>query len=38
MAEFGRVDVSIQNAGVITIKKLQELTEDEWDLVMDINT
>jgi meso-butanediol dehydrogenase / (S,S)-butanediol dehydrogenase / diacetyl reductase len=37
VAEFGRLDVSIQNAGVITIKKLQELTEDEWDLVMDVN-
>lgn len=37
VAQFGRLDVSIQNAGVITIKKLDELTEDEWDLVMDVN-
>ena len=37
MAEFGRVDISIQNAGVITIKKLAELTEEEWDLVLDVN-
>ena len=36
--ELGRVDVSIQNAGVITIKPLDELTEQEWDLVMDVNT
>jgi meso-butanediol dehydrogenase/(S,S)-butanediol dehydrogenase/diacetyl reductase len=36
--EHGHVDVSIQNAGVITIKPLAELTEREWDLVMDVNT
>lgn len=38
VAEFGRVDISIQNAGIITIKKLDELTEEEWDLVLDVNT
>jgi len=36
--EHGRIDVSIQNAGVITIKPLPELTEREWDFVMDVNT
>jgi len=36
--DFGRIDVSIQNAGVITIKPLAELTEREWDLVLDVNT
>jgi meso-butanediol dehydrogenase/(S,S)-butanediol dehydrogenase/diacetyl reductase len=36
--ERGRIDVSIQNAGVITIKPLAELTEREWDLVLDVNT
>jgi meso-butanediol dehydrogenase/(S,S)-butanediol dehydrogenase/diacetyl reductase len=36
--EHGHVDVSIQNAGVITIKPLPDLTEREWDLVMDVNT
>lgn len=36
--EHGRIDVSVQNAGVITIKPLAELTEREWDLVMDVNT
>jgi meso-butanediol dehydrogenase/(S,S)-butanediol dehydrogenase/diacetyl reductase len=36
--EHGRIDVSVQNAGVITIKPLPELTEREWDLVMDVNT
>ena len=36
--KFGRIDVSFQNAGVITIKPLEELTEQEWDWVMDVNT
>lgn len=35
---FGRIDVSIQNAGVITIAKIQDLTEAEWDKVMAVNT
>jgi meso-butanediol dehydrogenase/(S,S)-butanediol dehydrogenase/diacetyl reductase len=37
-ARFGGVDVSIQNAGVITIAKVEDLTEAEWDKVMDVNT
>ena len=35
---FGRVDVSIQNAGVITIARIEDMTEKEWDLVLDVNT
>ncbi len=35
---FGRVDVSVQNAGVITIARLSDLTEEEWDKVMSVNT
>jgi len=38
MKEFGKVDVSIQNAGVITIAKIEDMTEEEWDKVMDVNT
>jgi meso-butanediol dehydrogenase/(S,S)-butanediol dehydrogenase/diacetyl reductase len=37
-AAFGRVDISIQNAGVITIKKVEELTVEEWRKVLDVNT
>lgn len=37
-AEFGSIDVSIQNAGIITIAKIEDLTEDEWDKTMDVNT
>jgi hypothetical protein len=29
--EFGRVDISVQNAGIITIATVEEMTEDEWD-------
>jgi len=38
VGRFGGVDVSIQNAGVITIAKVEDLTEAEWDKVMDVNT
>lgn len=37
-AAFGSVDVSIQNAGVITIAKIEDMTENEWDKVMAVNT
>ncbi len=36
--EFGRVDISIQNAGVITIARIEAMTEGEWDKVMEVNT
>jgi meso-butanediol dehydrogenase/(S,S)-butanediol dehydrogenase/diacetyl reductase len=36
--EFGQVDISVQNAGVITIAKIEDMTEAEWDKVMDVNT
>jgi meso-butanediol dehydrogenase / (S,S)-butanediol dehydrogenase / diacetyl reductase len=35
---FGRVDISVQNAGVITIAKVEAMTEAEWDKVMAVNT
>ncbi len=37
-AKFGHVDVSIQNAGVITIARIEDMTEAEWDKVLDVNT
>ena len=36
--KFGSVDVSIQNAGVITIARIEAMTEAEWDKIMDVNT
>jgi len=38
METFGKINISVQNAGVITIKEFDKLTEDEWDWVMDVNT
>ena len=35
---FGQVDISVQNAGIITIAKIEDLTEDEWDQTMAVNT
>lgn len=35
---FGQIDISVQNAGVITIAKIEDLTEKEWDLNLDVNT
>jgi len=35
--ELGALDVSVHNAGVISISKFDELSEEEWDRVMDIN-
>jgi meso-butanediol dehydrogenase/(S,S)-butanediol dehydrogenase/diacetyl reductase len=37
-AAFGRVDVSVQNAGVITIARVEDITEAEWDKVLAVNT
>jgi len=36
--ELGGVDVSIHNAGVITIAPVDEMTEAEWDRVLEVNT
>lgn len=36
--EFGRVDISVQNAGVITIARIEAMTEAEWDKVLAVNT
>jgi meso-butanediol dehydrogenase/(S,S)-butanediol dehydrogenase/diacetyl reductase len=36
--EFRTIDVSIQNAGVITIAKLEDLSEKDWNQVLAVNT
>lgn len=36
--EYGGVDISFQNAGIITIAKVEDLTEKEWDDTMEVNT
>lgn len=37
-ARLGPLSVSVQNAGVITIAKVEDLSEAEWDLNLDVNT
>jgi 3-oxoacyl-[acyl-carrier protein] reductase len=37
MAEFGHLDLLVNNAGVQTWKPLLDVTEEEWDLVIDTN-
>jgi len=36
--ELGEVDISVQNAGVITVVRLEDLTEAEWDKIMAVNS
>ena len=36
--QFGSVDVSVQNAGIITIARLEDLTEVDWNRVLAVNT
>ncbi len=35
--EFGRLDIHVNNAGVQTWKPLLDVTEEEWDFVIDTN-
>jgi NAD(P)-dependent dehydrogenase (short-subunit alcohol dehydrogenase family) len=37
LARFGRLDIVVNNAGVQTWKPLLEVTEVEWDRVIDVN-
>jgi 3-oxoacyl-[acyl-carrier protein] reductase len=37
LSSFGRLDLLVNNAGVQTWKPLLEVTEEEWDLVVDTN-
>jgi NAD(P)-dependent dehydrogenase (short-subunit alcohol dehydrogenase family) len=37
ISAFGRLDLLVNNAGVQTWKPLLEVTEEEWDLVVDTN-
>jgi len=35
--EFGRLDIAVNSAGVISVHRVEELAEAEWDRVMDVN-
>lgn len=34
---FGQLDIAVNNAGVISIKPVSELTEEDWDSVNNVN-
>jgi len=35
---FGRIDILVNNAGVITAQTVEDMSEEEWDNIMDSNT
>ena len=37
VARFKRLDIVVNNAGIVHIKPLHKYTESEWDRVMDVN-
>jgi NAD(P)-dependent dehydrogenase (short-subunit alcohol dehydrogenase family) len=37
ISRWGKIDILFNNAGVVLVKPLEEMTEDEWDRVMAIN-
>jgi NAD(P)-dependent dehydrogenase (short-subunit alcohol dehydrogenase family) len=37
MAEYGKIDVLVNSAGVILRKQAEEVLEEEWDFVMGVN-
>jgi meso-butanediol dehydrogenase / (S,S)-butanediol dehydrogenase / diacetyl reductase len=34
---FGRLDVLVNNAGVVSVYRIEDMLEEEWDTVMDVN-
>ena len=34
---FGKIDVLVNNAGVASMSLCVDLTDEQWDLVMDVN-
>jgi len=36
-AEFGRIDILVNNAGVCTFAPFWEITEEQWDVTVDVN-
>jgi NAD(P)-dependent dehydrogenase (short-subunit alcohol dehydrogenase family) len=37
-AEFGRLDIDVNAAGILSTKKVLDLTDDDWNRVMEINS
>lgn len=37
MSDFGRIDILVNNAGVIVRKAAEEISENDWNFIMDTN-
>ena len=37
VAKFGKIDILVNNAGIIKDALIQKMTEDMWDIVIDVN-
>ena len=37
IARYGKLDILINNAGIFPMEKIEETTEESWDMVMDVN-
>lgn len=37
LEKYGRIDVVINNAGLSSVRQVQDISEDEWDLMMQAN-
>jgi len=37
VARYGKLDILINNAGIFPMEKIEETTEESWDMVMDVN-
>jgi NAD(P)-dependent dehydrogenase (short-subunit alcohol dehydrogenase family) len=37
IARWGRIDILFNNAGIVMVKSVEEMTGDEWDRVMAVN-
>lgn len=37
VAQFGRLDIAMNNAGIVSLGGIEELTVDQWDDVLEIN-
>jgi meso-butanediol dehydrogenase/(S,S)-butanediol dehydrogenase/diacetyl reductase len=37
-AEFGRLDIMVNNAGIVEVRRFLDVTEDHWDRVFAVNT
>lgn len=35
--EFGRLDIAVNSAGVISVQRVEEMSEAEWDRIMNVN-